>query len=42
MRLKEVESQLSITWTTTIELKKELGKKDKEIERVEKIAYDQG
>ena len=42
VQLREVESQLSITRTTTIELKKELGKKDKEIERVKQIAYDQG
>ena len=42
VQLREAESQLSITRTTITELKKELGKKDKEIERVERIAYDQG
>ena len=40
VQLREAESQLSITQTTIIELKKELGKKDKEMERVEQTTYD--
>ena len=42
MQLREAESQLSIARTTITELKKELGKKDKEMDRVKQTAYDQG
>lgn len=42
VHLREVESQLAIARTTISKLKKELGQKDEQMNKVEQAAYDQG
>lgn len=42
MQLREAEGQLAIARSTIIELRKELVLNDKEIEKLEQAAYDQG
>lgn len=42
MQFREVENQLALAWTTITEFRKELVLKDKEMEKVKQMAYDQG
>lgn len=42
VQLREAEKQLTLAWTTITELRKKFVLKDKEIEKAEQTAYDQG